>query len=115
MRWVLVILLLVNTFTHAQFSDEHLRTLARMDSIIKDGQNDTSICEAYVNWGELVYLTNPDTAVIIMALARELATLKLQESPAPELAYLLVRQAQMFPKLALQRMHFLRRNLRSDW
>jgi len=41
---------------------------------------DTSICHAYITWGEQVYLSNPDTAMLLFHKVREIAEKNLDDS-----------------------------------
>jgi len=42
-------------------------------AVIETAKHDTTICRAYVLWGELVHLINPDTALHLFQKARETA------------------------------------------
>ncbi len=61
-----------------------------MKSVIEKGEHlpdgqagDTSVCNAYLSWGEQVYMSNPDTAVILFHKARETAERNIDSGHPP--------------------------------
>jgi len=44
-----------------------------MKAVIEAATHDTSVCNAYLRWGQITYMGNPDTAVILFHKARETA------------------------------------------
>ncbi|PCH99333.1 MAG: hypothetical protein COB85_00070 [Bacteroidetes bacterium] len=52
-----------------------------LKSIIETGKPDTSICNAYLSWGEEIYNNDPDTALILWQKALDLAQGKLLKDP----------------------------------
>ncbi|MBL4625362.1 MAG: tetratricopeptide repeat protein [Flavobacteriales bacterium] len=56
-----------------------------MKLIIETGQHDTSICNAYLRWGEEIYMNNPDAAIVLWQKAYDLAKRNIADSPTPTL------------------------------
>ncbi|PCH91452.1 MAG: hypothetical protein COB85_09030 [Bacteroidetes bacterium] len=56
-----------------------------LKSIIEEAKHDTSVCNAYLGWGERVHLNNPDTALILWQNAQEVAERNLATTPPPAL------------------------------
>ena len=56
------------------------RVIDSLKSIIEVAKHDTSICAAYLSWGEQVYLSNPDTTVILFHKTLETAQRNLPPS-----------------------------------
>jgi len=56
-----------------------------LKSIIELEEHDTLVCKAYLDWGEEVYLNNPDTALILWQKANDLAEKNLAASPSTSL------------------------------
>ena len=75
--WLVISLFLLTCSVKAQ--DHHVVDSLR--SVIEKAVHDTSVCDAYLNWGEQVYLNNPDTAGILFHRARETAEAGLASSP----------------------------------
>jgi len=61
------------------------RTVDSLKSVIEAAKHNTSVCNAYLSWGEEVYMSNPDTAVILFHKARETAERNLAAGPPPAL------------------------------
>ena len=55
----------------ANAKDQH--PIDSLRSVIATAEYDTAICNAYLSWGEEVYLSNPDTALILWQIAHDLA------------------------------------------
>jgi len=51
--------------------DQHV--IDSLTSVIEKAKHDTLVCAAYLSWGEQVYLSNPDTALILWQRARDIA------------------------------------------
>ncbi len=56
------------------------RTIDSLNSVIEIAEHDTSVCDAYLSWGEKVYLSNPDTALILWQQAINLANYHFQSN-----------------------------------
>ncbi|MBN4061792.1 tetratricopeptide repeat protein [Bacteroidales bacterium AH-315-I05] len=65
----------INVSAEAQVKVDSLKL------VIATAKHDTSICNAYLSWGEEVYLNNPDTALILFHVAREIAEENLDNDP----------------------------------
>jgi len=57
------------------------RAIDSPKNIIETANHDTSICSAYISWGEEVYLQNSDTALILWQKAHDLAEKNLADAP----------------------------------
>ncbi len=80
--------LLILLLSHSvQAQDQHItsgersRTIDSLKSVIDLAEHDTSVCIAYLSWGEEVYLNNPDTALILWQKAHDIAERNLASSP----------------------------------
>ena len=81
-RYFIALLIFLSTFgVHAQ----DRRTIDSLKSVIEDAKNDTSVCEAYLLFGEQVYLSNLDTALILWQNAHDIAKKNLAASPTTSL------------------------------
>jgi len=77
-RLFTILLILLLSYS-AKARDQHI--IDSLKSVIEKAEHDTSICNAYLGWGEQVYLGNPDTAVILFHKARETAEGNLASGP----------------------------------
>ncbi|MBL4578034.1 MAG: tetratricopeptide repeat protein [Flavobacteriales bacterium] len=76
-RFFITFLILFQSYS-VQAQDQHLidscKTVIEEAKHLPDGQaGDTSICNAYMVWGEQIFLRNPDTAAILFQKVRETA------------------------------------------
>ena len=77
-RCFITLLMFLLTFeVHAQ--DQ--KVIDSLKTVIQNAEHDTSICNAYLSWGEQLYLRNPDTAIKLFHKAREIAKINLAASP----------------------------------
>ncbi|PCH98897.1 MAG: hypothetical protein COB85_00935 [Bacteroidetes bacterium] len=58
------------------------RAIDSLKSIIETGKHDTSICNAYLRWGEQIYLNDPDTALVLWQKAHDIAKENLDSGPS---------------------------------
>ncbi|PCH91756.1 MAG: hypothetical protein COB85_08780 [Bacteroidetes bacterium] len=61
------------------------RIVDSLKSVIIEAEHDTSVCNAYLIWGEQVYMNNPDSALILFQKSHDLAEKNLTVGHQPTL------------------------------
>ena len=81
-------IMLVSTSSYAQ--DQ--RVIDSVKIVIQNAKHDTLVCNAYMAWGEQVYLNNPDTALILWLKAEDIALRNVDnnETESLKIKYLLL-------------------------
>jgi len=72
----------VPVYAEASTDKQDQHVIDSLKSIIQAADNDASVCNAYLSWGEEVYLSNPDTALILWQKAHEIAKENLPDRQA---------------------------------
>ena len=67
----------------ASAKDQHI--IDSLKAIIEAADHDSSVCSAYLLWGEEIYLSNLDTAHILWQKAHDIARENLTADPTPTL------------------------------
>lgn len=80
----LLIILTCSAKTRGQHvtSGEGSRTIDSLKLVIEKVEHDTSVCQAYLSWGEQVYMSNPDTALVLWQKALDIAARNVLQGPS---------------------------------
>jgi len=69
---------------HLPVGAQNPHVIDSIQLVIETAIEDTSVCDAYISWGEEVYLDNPDTALILWTNTHDLAKKNLLLIPSDE-------------------------------
>ena len=69
-RYLITLLILLLSYA-GKAQDQHIIDSLMM--VIEKADHDTTICDAYLRWGEQIYPVNPDTAIILWQRSHDIA------------------------------------------